>query len=124
MGHIRAFTQRIIGQPVCTVRLGIVLHVATKRGPNGLNSFGASLFVQCDADLGGANFTQVNTLLYCGIHHDALQRANLNGNRVKEDFWLDVKTKSFQTLSQPCRFAVHGLGDRFDPIWPVIDCVH
>ena len=53
-----------------------------------------------------------------------MQIANFYGDRVKENLRLYVKAHGLEPLGQTAGFAVNRLGNGFDTVRPMIDCIH
>ena len=122
MGEICALAQTCIRQAIGLITGCFAINA--KGAPDGLNRVIAGHLIDRDADLGIANFAQVDPFGHSGLHDGALQRADLNRDGVKEHLWFDGKSVFLQPVGKTCGAAVDGLGNRLNPVGAVVDRVH
>ena len=89
----------------------LVFAVDTERAPDGFDGCRARSFVQGNAHLRGADLAQVDAFVHGRFQNGGLQRANLDGDRVKKRRGTHVKACAFDSLGQARGFAVNPLGN-------------
>ena len=98
--------------------------IAAEGPPDGLQRHRPRPFVEADADFGGADPAQVDFLGDRRLQDDALQLADIDGDRVEEDVGLDRVAELFEPHGQPHGLLVNALGDRLDALRTVEDRIH